>query len=483
MIQKQSLSTNVTTSTTIGPHIQQALKLLQLSSLELLDKIDAELAENPFLEQTYDDYKQEKTDSSQEDINKLSPLDAGLDKSVTKSENSSESIEDIFEDSSDFGYMKKNNERRGDANSKQLFLENAVAVERSLYDNLIDQLSLCDAPDDIREIAEAIISGLNDEGYFKIDIKEFAKSINISLDDAYDGLDLVQSLEPAGVGARNLQECLLIQIANMTNPDIILIEIIRDNFNLLEKKKFKELSAKLNISQEKLKDHYMKIIAGLEPIPARQFDTKKIKYIVPDIIIQRVETGFTIAINDDYMPNLKINSFYKKVLKTETLSNEVKTFLTNKYSDARLLILSLSKRKSTIYKVMEKILELQMEFFIGGPQHLKPLTLNDVAEEVGMHMSTISRVTRDKYVDTPWGIFELKYFFSNSIKKTGGGDKSARSVKELIKQIIENESDGKKLSDQKISDILSNRGIKIARRTVAKYRKKLKIFSSYDRKD
>ncbi len=484
-MQKQSLSTSLTTTTTttIGPHIQQALKLLQLSSLELVDKIDMELAENPFLEETYEDNSSSDSQELKQEYqdNDYDPIDKKINSEQNSNDsNNDNNMEEIFEDSSDFGYTKKS--YSGDANSKQLFLENAIPVAMSLYDHLYKQLSLSDIDEELYDIAEAIISSLDGDGYFKIPIEEFALDLDASEDDVLDALDVVQSLEPQGIGARNLQECLLIQIANMSDPDPILIEIIRDYFKLLEKKKYKELSAKLNISESKLRD-YLTLISNLEPIPARQFDTKKVKYVIPDIIVQKVDNGFTIAINDDYIPGLKINKFYKKVLKTEKLSKNVKEFLNDKYNDARLLILSLSKRKSTMYRVMEKILEMQMEFFINGPQYLKPLTLSDVADEVEMHPSTISRVTRDKYVDTPWGIYELKYFFSNSIQKEGGGIKSAQSVKEIIKQIIENESGDKKLSDQKIAEILSNQGIKIARRTVAKYRKKLKIFSSYDRKD
>ncbi len=482
-MQKQSLSTSITTTTTIGPHIQQALKLLQLSGLELLDRIDAELAENPFLEvksEESDGESQPEVNTNQEED--YSPIDRRLDDNSRREDAGSDSnIEEIFEDSSDFGYMKKSYDG-SDANSKQLFLENAVAVPMSLYDHLLKQLSLLEVEDETYRLAEAIISSVDADGYFKIPLEEFALSVNAKEASVLKALQLVQSFEPHGIAARNLQECLLIQISNLNEPNKLVEIIIRDHFKLLEKKKYRELASRLNITENDLKE-CLKVISNLEPIPARQFDTKKIKYIVPDIIVQKVDGGFSIAVNDDYIPPLKINKFYRKVLKTEKMANEVKTFLSTKYNDARLLILSINKRKSTIYLVMEKILEMQQDFFHFGPHHLKPLTLNDVAEEVGMHMSTISRVTRDKYVDTPWGIFELKYFFSNSIKKEGGGIKAAQSVKEIIKQIIENEGGNKKLSDQKIADILSNQGITIARRTVAKYRRKLKILSSYDRKD
>lgn len=479
---KLTTSTNLqqTQKQTLSPQLQHAVKLLQMPSLELISKIQEELAENPFLEEKYEDLSgEEKTDNRNKEVEDYSPLDIDIKDNKINENSNNESVEHIFEDSSDFSYTKKSN-YNDNPNSKQSFLENAIAVNVSLYDHLTSQLELSNASEEQFTIAMAIISSLDAEGYFRVPIKEFAESMDTTEDEVLETLDIVQEFDPPGIAAKDLQDCLMIQLRGMQDPDPILVELIRDYFKLVEKKKLKELATKLDLSMDQLKI-YLKELSNFEPIPARQFDTKTVKYVVPDIIIQRVEGGFSIALNDGFLPSLKINNFYKKVLKTEELKSDAKSYLDNKYNEARLLIFSLERRRSTIYRVMEKILEMQKNFFISGPQYLKPLTLKDVADEVEMHESTISRVTTGKYVDTPWGIFELKYFFSNSIKKAGGGVKSAQSVKELIKEIIENESGEKRLSDQKIVEILSNKGIKIARRTVAKYRKNLKIFSSYDR--
>jgi len=488
---KNSASINLHQTTSqrqqLSPQLQHAVKLLQMNTLELINKIDVELSENPFLELNdaiSDEPESQQTINMDEPGNgneekDWEPIDLNINKETPAKDRMSETEEEFFEDSSDFGYAKKTNEPT-DMNSKQMFIENAVSVSKSLYDHLYEQLGLTNASDSQFLIAEAIISSLDTDGYFKIPVKEFAASLKVTEEEVMSSLRLIQSFDPPGVCARDLRECLFIQLQNMPNPDMIVVQIVRDYFKLLEQRKHKELASRLGISLDELKNH-LKEISNLEPIPARQFDTKKVKYIIPDIIVQKFDGKFYIMLNDDQLPSLRINEFYKKVMKTENMTDDVKTFLSEKYNDARLLISSLEKRRSTIYLVMEKILEMQIGFFNDGPQFLKPLTLKDVADEVNLHESTISRVTTSKYVDTPWGIYELKYFFSNSIQKTSGGVKSAQSVKELIKEIIENESGDKKLSDQKIVDILSNKGIKIARRTVAKYRKNLKIFSSYDR--
>lgn len=462
----------------ISPQLQHAIKLLQLSSLELAEKIESELAENPFLEEARDQNDENSNEKNEDrDFNQENKT---LEDDIQQK--NQDNSENYFEDSSDSGYIKKSSNYEGDSNSKQQFLENTFAVVTSLYEHLLGQLRLMDINDKEFHIGEIIISSLDENGYLPISVEELAESIPCDINEMNKVLDLVQSLDPPGIAGRNLQEVLQIQLKQLELVDSLAENIINEDLPLLEKNKIKEIASKYSKTILEVKDA-IKFISQLEPIPARQFDSNQIKYIVPDISVKKVEGMFAISLNDSYMPDLRFNSDYKDIMASEKLADSAKDFFNNKYSEAKLLIFSLEKRKSTILKVVEQLIDLQDEFFERGPQYLKPLVLRDIAERIGMHESTVSRVTSNKYIETPWGIFGLKYFFSSGIRKSTGEMKSSRSIKEIIKEIIMNEKGEKALSDNKIVSILSNQGINIARRTVAKYRKSLKIEPSFKRKE
>lgn len=479
-----SIGLHQTQKIVISPQLQHAIKLLQLSSLELVEKIETELSENPFLEENEDhsEEKKENKDIADEEFT-MNQEKRTLELDINKREINfdASTSEHFFEDSSDFGYLKKSSVK-SDENSKQQFLENAFAVETTLYEHLVSQLRLISISDIKFHICEIIISSLNDDGYFKVSVEEVAHSVPCSVEDVLSSLQIIQTLEPPGVGGRNLQEVLLVQIEQLDIKNKLAEEIIKNYLKLLEKGKYKELTSKLETTTNEIKKA-IKYISKLEPIPARQFDKNKTKFIVPDISVEKIDDGFSVSINDHFFPNLKLNNSYKEILRHEKLDHQAKEFFNHKYSEAKLLIFSLEKRKSTISKVVEQLINHQRDFFKKGPQYLKPLVLKDIAEKIDMHESTISRVTANKYMDTPWGIFNLKYFFSSGIRKSSGEMKSSRSIKEIIKKIIVNEQSNKVLSDEKIVKVLSNQGIKIARRTVAKYRKSLKILPSFRRKE
>ncbi len=482
---------NQTQKLQLAPQLQNAIKLLQLSSIELSEKIETEINENPFLERLSESESssQEKEKTALKDRNS-NLIDDTKSKSKGKSDSEYQSQyeDELFEDSSDIGFYKKSTRVNYEgSNNKQQFLENAIPTKTTLYEHLINQLRLIDITDEEFQIGEAIIVALDHDGYFKDDPDEFAKTLETEKETLLSVLSKIQTLEPPGIAARDLKEALLIQI-DQIEPETdeqkktfkIARLIIEDHLKNLKIKKYKEIANKLKISLDDVEKAH-KVITSLEPIPARNFDFEQIKYIIPDVYVQKVDGGFAISMNDDFIPNLTLNSDYKKMMRKQTVNEDTKKFLDSKYSEAKLLIFSIEKRNSTLYKVVEALIEYQHDFFDKGPQYIKPLTLKTIADKIEMHESTVSRITSSKYIQTPWGIYELKYFFSSALRKSDGSVKSSQSIKEIIKEIIENESD-KALSDSKIVEILSNQGIKIARRTVTKYRRSLNILPSFHRK-
>ncbi len=456
----------------ISPQLQHAIKLLQLSSLDLLKKVETELAENPFLEESCDD------NLNEEDIAEKEKIDYTIAGDYKKESNNNE--DNFFEDYNYSSYTKNTNLSNTDGN-KQQFLENAFAVEVTTYEHLISQLRIMDISEEDFKTAEIIISSLSENGYLETPIEEISNCVNRNTKDVLRVLKIIQNLEPCGIGARNLKETLLIQIEQLDEKNELSKSIIKNDLKLLERSKFKQIASKYSVDIKKIKEA-IKVISRLDPIPARQFNSKKIRYIVPDIVVKRVESGYSVSVNDYNLPLIRLNSSYKSLLHTEKVGEDAKHFFNNKYSEAKLLLSSLEKRKSTVIKVVKEIIDYQKDFFNKGPQFLKPLVLKDIAKEINMHESTISRVVANKYMETPWGIFSLKYFFSSKIGEGFGQVRSSRSIKEIIKEIIANEKTSI-LSDDQIVKVLENRGIKIARRTVAKYRKKLKILSSFQRRE
>ncbi len=491
----QNINITTTQKLTISPQLQHAIKLLQMSNIELSEKIENEISENPFLDEVIREEKPQLPDLDDPDGDsnakrnnndeKTTPIKGDLKKDRKENYNQ-DSYEDSFDDSSDIGYQKSSYESRNPENDRQSILEGTISTTETIYDHLMSQLRLAkkDGKDLLGldfEIGEMLITSLDHNGMLKVPLDEIAKDAETTVDHVESILTVIQGFDPAGIAGRSTEETLLLQVQRDEAPHPLAEEIIRDHLRLLENKKHRELVSKLGVTPEEVREAE-KYISSLEPYPARQFDTGKVKYIIPDIFVKRNDDeSFDIIINDEFIPQIQLNTKYRKVSKNET-NKEVKEFLDTKYSEAKLLIFSLDKRRDTIYRVVSKLVELQEDFFIHGPQHLKPLILRDVASVLDMHESTISRVTTDKYISTPWGTFELKYFFSSGIRKTSGELKSSTSIKEIIRQIIEKEAGDKTLSDQKIVEILKKMGIKIARRTVAKYRNSLQIVPSYQRK-
>jgi len=360
--------------------------------------------------------------------------------------------------------------------------ESFIASKESLEDHLLWQFIMTKPNNEEERIASLIIGNLNKDGYLQVSAEEISEMSGSSLENIEDILSLMQTFDPIGVCARNLSECLLIQANYLGLHDTIVTDIITNHLPNLEKRNYKVICKTLKKSLDDI-IAAVNVITNLEPKPGREFSDETPQYINPDIYVYKLENEFVILLNDDGMPKLRVNSFYKNsITRGKKISGDAEDYIQDKMRSAAWLIKSIHQRQKTIYRVMESILRFQRDFFDQGISQLKPMVLRDVAQDIGMHESTISRVTTNKYAFTPQGIFELKYFFNSSIRRSYGGSIASASVQDKIRLIISNENPKKPYSDDKIAQILKQDDIHIARRTVAKYREMLKVLPSNKRK-
>lgn len=458
----------------LTPQLQQAIKLLQMPQIELAQTLNQELMENPFLEESQDEPVIEEYAGEEAE-----PPPAPVDDAEMPLESLSNfSVDDYFEergsDGRDLGYFSPDSDEQP---SYELFCSKTP----DLYDHLIWQLRLCNADDDVRRAAETVIGNIDEDGYLRATEEELTSAIGAGIDMAMSAIALIQSFDPPGVGARDLKECLLLQLDALNLSGTLVEKIIINNMEDLQKKKYGSI-AKFHDADMNDVMAAVKIIEGLEPRPGRSFSSGETNYIVPDVFITRTDEGYQIVLNEDGMPRLRLNSSYRKLLmRKETLTKEERDFLKEKLRLATELIKSLDQRNRTIYRVSDSILKFQSEFFDAGLQSLKPLNLKDVASDISMHESTISRVTSNKFLACNHGVFSFRYFFSSAIQ-SDSGEVSSTSVKDLIKKLIMEEDPKKPLSDQVIADKLKGQSITIARRTVAKYREELRVPPQSQRK-
>ena len=381
-----------------------------------------------------------------------------------------EKIEKAIEENPFLEYDIKSNHNNLDINS---IIENTASNSKeSLFEHLKSQISIVFNNKKDIELAELISTFINENGYLTILPEEIADILNISVKKADEIIKILKTLEPIGIAAKNISECLSIQLKNKENIDKniknIAINIVENYLNELSKKDYKYISLKMNISEKNILEA-LKLIQTLEPYPAREFDTTTIKYIVPELFIFKENDKWQVKTNETFILPLKINKKYSKILKENNFNNDI---LKEKKLEAQNLISTVNERKKSLKRVGEGLLKLQIDFFENGKEFMKPLRLKDLALEINLSESTISRISNGKYLNTVWGTFSIKYFFSKNIKAING-ELGSRAVKEIIKRIIEN-SDAK-LSDEKIRLILKSEGIEIARRTVAKYRQSMNI--------
>ncbi|XDD48694.1 RNA polymerase factor sigma-54 [Leptospira sp. WS92.C1] len=445
--------------------LRQSIELLPLSTIELSDRISSELIENPMLEEEYASEKNRTPDLySRDDLRRKEKNDFIKNSDVTWQDNYS--IDRAGSTGSD----------AGDRNQK--YIESSPE-KSSLSEHLLWQLRLSSLKPDEITIGEMLISMLDDHGFISIPIPDFCKEMSLNEKKVRKVLGQIHRLDPLGIGAKDVQETLLIQAKILKPEDIKLHTLIQDHIKDLEKLDYKTISKKMELSLEAV-ESLASEIKKLEPYPATLYTSNKPDYVMPDVIVREVEGEFDIYINDEWIPKLKINKEYKNILKNA--KDNDKEYITTKLGSAEWLIRSVNQRRQTLFKVTSAIIEMQIEFFRKGIQFIRPLTLKDIAERLDMHESTVSRITSNKYIQTSRGILELKWFFSSGVRSSEGGIESSKKIHDLIRNLVKEEKSESPLSDQEIVEAIQKQGIEIARRTVAKYRKILKILPSSQRK-
>jgi RNA polymerase sigma-54 factor len=478
---EQKLHLKLSQKLIMTPSLQQAIKLLQLSKLELQEVLNQELLENPLLDESAEEVKTEETQAEEA---KAENEAEDAKKQETKEEKEKDSFDEIdydayFQDYIEYGY----NPRGMGEEHEEFPIENTLTRPPNLADHLSWQLSMSDASPRTKEIAQFIIGNIDEDGYLRATDEEVAASGGYTVEEVETAIQAVQSLDPIGVGARDLRECLLLQLRFLEIDTPLVEVIIRDHWEEFMQRKFVPLAKSLGIDMKTL-EGIVELIKHLDPKPGRKYSNERAIYVEPDVYVHKVSDEYVIVLNEDGMPKLRINSGYRSMLNSMDSKSDGETvnYIKDKIRSAVWLIKSLDQRQRTIYKVAESIVKHQREFLEKGIDFLRPLVLRDVADDIQMHESTVSRVVSNKYMHTPRGLFLMKYFFHSGIDSDTGEDISSLTVKKKIQSYIENEDPRKPLSDSKIMKILNDEGINIARRTVAKYRDELNIPSSTDRK-
>src|SRR5689334_8849688 len=472
---QQKLHTKLVQKLILTPSLQQAIKLLPMSTLELADLLNQEMVENPLLEevpteelQPAEQQQQQEKAADQQATEKGDPWDDA-------------DYEYFFGDYLDDGYRS-----RTPSEVKELPpIENTLSTAASLADHLLWQLDLQTNDDRLKEIGHAIIGNLDDDGYLVASVEEIAAMGEWPVTDVERALQHVQTFDPIGVAARDLQECLWLQIRHLGLEGTPTEKIVTEHLRLLQNHQVPEIARKLGISLDDLKEH-VEIIRNLDPKPGSRYNPSQSQYVIPDVYVVKVEDQYVAALNEEGLPQLRISPVYRRLLDKNVAgtpeNNETRAYVKDKFRSALWLIKSVDQRQKTIQKVANSIINFQREFLDHGIEYLRPLVLRDVANDIGMHESTVSRVVNNKYMHTPQGVFELKYFFHSGISSSYGDSVSSVTIKQRIRKIIENQDPRKPLSDSKIVSILQKEGLMLARRTIAKYREELKIPTSNQRK-
>ncbi len=487
MILKQRLDQKQVQKLILAPALQQAIKLLPLTNLELIEIIDTELSENPVLEseeetiekttvEGIEEGEKEREEKGKEQEEKPEDSESEEVKEVQKEDEDSE-FESYFQEYFDDRFRSYFLEKK-----EVPSLENIVSKGSSLWDHLNWQANLTFFDKKDKEIAQHIIGNINEDGYLTTTEEEIAKTCKARVERVNDIREKIKGFDPVGVGSLTLKEALLAQIEYLQIKDEVACTIINDHLHLLEKSDYSHLAKVLGIPLSAVKFH-MEIIKGLDPTPGRKYSQERTFYVVPDIIVTKEDDKLDIVLNNESLPRLRISSYYKKLLAQASKDNpDTYRFLKDKMKKAFWFLRSLDQRNQTIYKVAKYIVEKQKEFIEKGIEHIKPLTLIELAQEIGVHESTVGRVVANKYIMTPRGVFSLKYFFHKSLSGDFGEEISSLRIKERIKKLIDSEDKGNPLSDIEIGEVLARENLKVARRTVAKYRKQLRIQPSHIRK-
>jgi RNA polymerase sigma-54 factor len=473
MALEQKLGVRMSQRLVMTPSLQQAIKLLQMSKLELVEEVQQELLENPTLEETQ---LESSTAESSETNEKEVAEDGTTDDAFAEID-----YESYFQDV-DNEYSSRGG---GEIPSDLPTFENTLANKPNLTDHLTWQLEMNVSEERQKEIGRAVIGNLDTDGYLKATTEELCAIGGYSEDEVEQVLRAIQYFDPIGVGAKDLTECLCIQLEHLGEDGTAAETIVRFHMDKLQNRRFKELAGILELEMDDLEAE-IEIIRGLDPRPGQKYNTERSTYVVPDVYIVKIDDEYQVLLNDEGLPRLRVSRTYRRMVArgaAKQTPNDAKEYVRNKLRAAFRLIKSLEERQRTIFKVATSIVKFQRGFLDHGVEQMKPLVLKDVAEDIGMHESTVSRVVNQKYMHTHRGVFEMRFFFHSGIASNrGGASVSSLTVKEKIRKIIESEDSAKPLSDSAIVRTLQAEGLQIARRTVAKYREELKIPSSSQRR-
>jgi RNA polymerase sigma-54 factor len=489
MTLKQRLDQRQIQKLILAPALQQAIKLLPLTNLELTDVIDEELAQNPMLELEEEEDAEKKAEPEAE-----TPADAGgeADQGSPEAPEPEQDLpprepelgtdpdpgfEALFQDYFDDGFRPYSSEQK-EAPS----LENFLSRSPSLWDHLNWQADLTFFEEKDKEIAQLIIGNINEDGYLTLPVDDIARQAGVETLAVEDIREEIMLFDPVGAGSLDLREALTAQMEYLRLKDPITLAIVNEHLPLLEKSDYSQLAKVLNIPLSAIKYH-IDIIKGLEPAPGRKYSQDRTSFVVPDIIVSKEEGEFRVSLNNEGLPRLRLNSYYRKLIQSALKDDpEAYRYLKDKMKKALWFLRSLDQRDQTVFKVARYVVDKQKDFFEKGLEFIKPLTLIEIAQEIGVHESTVGRVVANKYLQSPEGVFPLKYFFHKSLAGDFGEEVSSLRVKDKIKKLVEGEDRDNPLSDMEIEDILARQNFRLARRTVAKYRKQLGIPPSHIRK-
>ncbi|OLC52824.1 MAG: RNA polymerase sigma-54 factor [Candidatus Rokubacteria bacterium 13_1_40CM_4_69_39] len=481
MAMEARLSLRQSQRVVMTPLLQQAIQLLQLSTLELQEVVQKELLENPLLEEMPVDGAETPDAGEATPSAEATPAPTVEPITVDPPPTAERQTDDLPFDP--ISVMFDEPEERSlvaQEEREDLPFENMVRSVSSLADHLEEQLRFVTEDPAARRIGAEIIGNLDEDGYLRAELEEIAQRCAATPEEVERVLtEMIQKFDPIGVGARTISECLLLQLRSNPPVDPVSVEIVERHFEDLSRRRYADIARALKLSADRIMESVEEIMA-LEPKPGRRFGGNDSRYIVPDVFVYKLGSDYTVVLNEEGIPRLRVNSLYRSLLRSS--GDEARQYVEQKLRSALWLIKSVDQRQRTLRKVTQSIVKFQREFLDKGLPYLRPLSLRDVGEDISMHESTISRVTTNKYVETPQGLFELKFFFHSGIASGDGEMVSSVSVKKMIQDLLGNEDATKPLSDQEVAGILKGRGLTIARRTVAKYREELGILPSHQRR-
>ena len=470
MEMKMNLNLKMSQKLVMTPMLQQAIKLLPLARLELAQLVRQEIIENPVLEELLEEANEQ--DSNQEESGPKEDITPEAEQDTTPQDQEID-WDSYFQDNIDRGMSIE-------SYAEKPSIEATYKKEATLADHLMWQLDMTVDSETDRFIGSCIIGNIQNDGYLCADLQEIVTISQSDEENVLRVLKFIQGFEPTGVASRSLKECLMLQAQALSEKNPYVEVLIEKYLERLEDRYLQKVASELKISLDVVLEA-LETIKGFCPKPGLLFSSEGIDYVVPDLVVFKTDEGYDVALNDEGVPNLQISSYYHNLLKT-TKEGQTKEYLEDKYRSALWLIKSIDQRRQTIYKVGKSIVKLQKDFLDDGLSYLQPMVLKDVAKDIEMHESTVSRITTNKYIDTPQGVFELKFFFHSGIKSYMGNSMSSIRVKNMIKEIIKEEDQNSPLTDDKMVEALMIKNVKIARRTITKYRKELNIPPASKRK-